>query len=300
MTARISVVIPTYQMAGYVGEAIESVLRQSYAAHEIVVVDDGSTDDTLQVLDRFAELIRIIRQPNAGVSLARNRGAAEASGEWIAFLDADDTWLPRKLEIQIDRLVARASVVASFTEATVVDEVNDTTRELRYRNELDMTSTLLLHGCVIGNNSSVVVRRSMLLGLGGYDTQLSQSADWDLWLRLAQRGSFDLVKEPLVRYRVHGSSMSRDIGLLEADTRRVLDKFFSSAHRVGKYAKLRRSAYAHNYAVLAGSYLHAGQLGSSLRCLGRSALYHPGALRHALGAPMRAARRSIAAGERPQ
>lgn len=294
MPSRVSVVIPTYQAARFVGDAIESVLSQTLPPDEVIVVDDGSTDSTQDVLAAFGPRLRVIRQPNSGVAAARNRGAADATSDHLAFLDADDTWLPGKLARQVERLVTRPEIVASFTETLFVDERDGTERHVRYRNDGDMVRTLLLEGCVIGNNSSVLVRRSVFDDVGGYDVATSQSADWDLWLRLAERGPFDLVREPLVRYRVHGSSMSRDIGLLEADNLRVLEKFFASPGHAQRYGRVRRVAYAHNYVVLAGSYLHARQIGPALRSLARAAARHPGSLWRAVGAPVRAARRAVA------
>lgn len=294
MPPRVSVVIPTYQAARFVGDAIESVLSQTLPADEIIVVDDGSTDSTQDVLAAFGGRIRVIRQANSGVAAARNRGAAAAGSDHLAFLDADDTWLPGKLARQVERLMTRPEVVASFTETLFVNEADGTARHVRYRNDGDMVRTLLLAGCVIGNNSSVLVRRSVFDEVGGYDVATSQSADWDLWLRLAERGPLDLIREPLVRYRVHASSMSRDVRLLEADNLRVLEKFFTSPEHADRYGIDRRAAYAHNYVVLAGSYLHARQIRPALRSLARAAALHPGSLWRAVGTPLRAARRAIA------
>ena len=292
MASRVSVVIPTYQLARYVGGAVASVLAQTRPADEVIVVDDGSTDDTQAVLARYEDRVRVIRQANAGVSQARNRGARESSGELLAFLDGDDAWEPRKLEVQLDRLAARPDVVASFTETLFVDEATGRTTHVRYRNDPDMVATLLVAGCVIGNNSSVVIRRQVFTDVGGYDPRMSQSADWDLWLRLAARGPFDLVSEPLVRYRVHASSMSRDVALLEADNGRVLEKFFSG-DGARRYAGVRRRSYAHNYAVLSGSYLHAGRPGRAIAAFAKAVLHHPGELRRAPGAVLRLAGRAL-------
>lgn len=255
-------------------------------------MDDGSRDHTAEVLERYSGCVRVIRQKNSGVSAARNRGASEAHGDLVAFLDADDAWLPRKLELQLERLAAHPEVVASFTETLFVHEGSGLTRHVRYRNDADMVETLLVHGCVIGNNSSVVIRQATFVETGGFDTRLSQSADWDMWLRLAERGPFDLVAEPLVRYRVHDTSMSRNIPLLESDNRRVLEAFFDSPQRAG-HSHLRRAAFAHNYAVLAGSYLHARAYRQAFRCLFTAAHYRPAALTHAVGLPPRAIARAI-------
>lgn len=269
------------------------MLRQTRPPDEVIVIDDGSRDETPVVLERYRGRIRAVRQTNGGVSRARNHGAMVATGELVAFLDADDTWEPRKLEVQLGRLSAHPDIVASFTETLFVDDRTGETEHVRYRNGPDMVATLLTAGCVIGNNSSVVVRRDLFLELGGYDPSLSQSADWDMWLRLAARGPFDLVREPLVRYRVHGSSMSRNIDLLEADNRRVLEKSLGSPLAARYGPRLRRRAWAHNHIVLAGSYLHARRFRPALRCVWAAALDDPTTLGRALGTPARLVRRAL-------
>jgi glycosyltransferase involved in cell wall biosynthesis len=283
--SRVSVVIPTYQSGRYVGSAIESVLVQTRPPDEVIVVDDGSTDDTADVLGRFGQRIRVIRQANAGVSLARDRGARSATGSLVAFLDADDEWSPRKLEVQVPRMSA-PEVIASFTEALFEDERSGRTWHVRYTLEPDMTATLLLRGCVIGNNSTVVVRREPFLAIGGYDPALSQSADWDMWIRLSEHGRFELVREPLARYRVRAGSMSADVALLAADNVRVLDKFFASPSG-DRYRTLRRRAYGRNWVTVAGSYLHRGDPVAAVLSLARASAHHPAALGRALTAPLR-------------
>ncbi len=233
----------------------------------------------------------MVRQENAGVSSARDRGAEIASGDLIAFLDADDEWRPDKLAIQVARLKERPDVVASFAEPEYMDVRTGERWRVRYRNAADMVPILLLEGCVIGNNSSVVVRREPFFAAGAYDARSSVSADWDLWLRLAERGPFDLVKAPLILYRFHPGGMSRSVPHLERDNLGVLDRFFTPEARRARYGHLRRRAYANVFVVLAGGYLHAGDVPAALRCLVRAALYDPRSLGRALGLPVRLARR---------
>lgn len=263
---------------------------QTRAPDEVVVVDDGSRDGTADVAAGFPG-VRVVRQDNAGVSIARDRGAEMASGDLIAFLDADDVWFPDKLERQVARLEGRPEVVASFAEPEYLDARTGARWRVRYRNAPEMVRLLLLEGCVIGNNSSVVVRRDAFFAVGGYDPRSSVSADWDLWLRLAEVGPFDLIDSPLILYRFHPAGMSRSVPLLERDNVAVLDRFFAQQARRARYGQLRRRAYANVYVVLAGGYLHARDLRASLRCLVRAALCDPKTLGRALGLPGRWLRR---------
>ena len=150
----------------------------------------------------------------------------------------------------------------------------------------DYTEAILLHSMVAGCISSGVVRRALALEIGGFDPSFSQSADWDFWLRLSLATGFVPVTEPLVRYRTYSGNMSSDVALLERDTFAVLDKFFADPASV-RYRPLRSRAYANHWMICSGSYLHAGRPGSSLRCLGRGLLAHPGNVGRPLGMPLR-------------
>ena len=291
MEPLVSVVIPAFNAAPYVSRAIESVLAQTHRAVELIVVDDGSSDATYEVAGRFGSAVACIRQANRGVSSARNRGATDASGDLFAFLDADDEWLPRKLEVQLARLAARPEAIASFTNSVAVDERTGSERSLPYQLEPDMERNLLVKGPLIGNASSVLLRRGAFEAVGGFDEELSQSADYDLWLRLAGRGEFDYLPEVLVRLHVREGSMSSSVPLLERDTRRVLDKFFADPAGAARCARDRGRAYGNALTMLSGSYLHAGDLRSSLRCLSEAVLRHPASLAVPVGLLARGLRR---------
>ena len=298
MTCLVSVVIPAFNAERWIADTLRSVVAQTYPDIEVVVVDDGSTDGTEKVVRSFGRAVRYVRQENAGVSRARNRGFEEARGELIAFLDADDEWLPEKIGTQVQRILARPEVVVSFTDCIYVDQsTNAEVFRMRCRLEPDLVAGLLLHSCIVGNASTVMVRRTAFERVGGFDPAFSQCADWDMWIRLAGLGSVDIVSEPLARYRIIPGSMSRSSTLLEKDTLGVLEKFFARPEQASRYGPMRDRIYSNQYLILSGTHLHAGHLGASLRCLGLAALRRPAALLRAFGLPARALARLL--GGRP-
>lgn len=194
---RISVIIPTYNRAHCVGEAIKSVLDQTYKNFEIIVVDDGSTDNTEEVLATFGDKIRVIRQENRGVSAARNAGIREARGEWLAFLDSDDLWLPDKLAIQIAGLHRYPEAIAHMVDAEIIGygtrritlfdirglKEEFRMRPLRKRPLLDVLQTPFF-------TPSWCLKKSIVKGLGGFREEMIIFEDWDLLTRVALEGVF--------------------------------------------------------------------------------------------------------------
>jgi glycosyltransferase involved in cell wall biosynthesis len=202
----VSAVIPSYNYARHVGEAIESVLGQTLPAHEILVIDDGSTDDTPAVAARYGNKIHYVRTKNQGVSAARNEGIKRATGDLIAFLDADDRWLPHKLERQVplfaDPTVGLAHtgcrVFDGATEATLVEPIPQ--KELAFHE--------LLNCCAVSLSSAMVPRR-VFAEVGGFHPAFSNAADWDMWIRIARNHQVTGCPEVLVEYRSHTTSMSQ-------------------------------------------------------------------------------------------
>ena len=238
----ISVVIPTYNRAALLPEAIESALGQSYAPVEIIVVDDGSKDDTEAVVRRFGAAVGYVSQSNAGVGVARNTGASHATGKWVAFLDSDDAWERDKLALQLAALRVAPNAAWSVTDLTVVDgegrprgdppwsplvfgclkEMGTTARDLfarqLERHEVEWATgrvevfagdlyPLLFHGN-LGLPSSLMIRRDVFQGSGGFDPAFRVAEETEFLHRLSARWPAALVMAPLVRYRVaHGPSL---------------------------------------------------------------------------------------------
>jgi glycosyltransferase involved in cell wall biosynthesis len=212
--SRVSVIIPTYNRAGLVPQAVASVLAQSYRDFELLVVDDGSRDGTAQALAPFRGEIKVLRHPRRrGVSAARNQGIAAARGQWLAFLDSDDLWLPEKLAAQITWLEANPQVLLCQTEEIWVRQgvrVNPPASHVKEGGWIFFRS---LRRCLI-SPSAVVLNRRLLEAHGGFDEDLPAAEDYDLWLRLSWRYPVGLVPEPLVVKRGgHAGQLSRQSGL---------------------------------------------------------------------------------------
>ncbi|HUB87670.1 MAG TPA: glycosyltransferase family A protein, partial [Verrucomicrobiae bacterium] len=202
----VSVVMPAFNAAGVVGEALESIQRQTFRNFEAIIVDDGSTDSTTEVVRRFCETdsrFTLVARPHSGISSSRNHGISNARGEWIAFLDADDLWFPQKLERQmaLSREDPRANFL--FTNFFLWDGQHDL--RLWYPDgrplpEGDTVRQLIFDFTYLP--STALVRLRTLLGAGRFDLEMRMAEDWDMWLRIAERGIWARgVREPLVRYR---------------------------------------------------------------------------------------------------
>jgi glycosyltransferase involved in cell wall biosynthesis len=271
----VSVVIPVFNGGQFVGQAILSVLKQTWRDLEVIVVDDGSTDETPSVVGEFGDRILYLRQERQGVSVARNAGIRAARGEYLAFLDADDVWLPQKLQRQIECLNDNPDVGAVGCGHYVVDrELNILEKKIPSCWQSPLEDLLLFRSNWGLFSSTLLVRRSVIERVGGFDPSLSTSADWDLAIRIARQCGVTFVGEPLVYYRQHGANMHLNVRLMERDMRVVLRKAFAMSGEQ-EFASLRRRAYGGLFRVLAGSYWHSGDVLSAIRCLLLSIAWHP-------------------------
>jgi glycosyltransferase involved in cell wall biosynthesis len=179
-----------------VGEAVSSVLAQEDVASEVIVVDDGSTDDTAETLASFGSAVRIISQPRRGVSAARNAGIRASSGEWLAFLDSDDLWLPQKLRIQLAFLRDHPEFKICQTEETWIRSGRLLNPKKYHRKPSGHCFPQLLDRCLI-SPSAVIIHRDLFTEAGLFDEALPACEDYDLWLRIGCRHPIGLVKESL-------------------------------------------------------------------------------------------------------
>lgn len=207
---KVSVIIPAYNSAQYVGEAVESALAQTYKDHEIIVVDDGSTDNTKEVLSPYTSRIKYFFQENRGAPAARNFGISRSRGRYVAFLDADDLWLPDKLEKQVMALESNPHLAFVSSGTYAVNAQNQIIGVWNKNPQIKEN-----FGNLLENNFiyilTVVVRRDCLDKVGGFDERLFPSDDYDLWLRLAKRYPFGYIDAPLAKYRIHQNNSCKNV-----------------------------------------------------------------------------------------
>jgi hypothetical protein len=208
----VSVVVPTHQRADLLPRLLASVLGQDLPDLELVVVDDGSTDGTRELLDSCADpRVRVLSHPQArGVAHARNTGTAAARGRWVAWCDDDDVWAPYKLRLQLQALEATPGALWSNGGSAYVDSDLRLSRVRRCPDPATVASDILRINAVTGGGSGVMADRALVLSLGGFDTRMSMYADWDLWARLAHVAPLAAVDRPLVGYVEHSGGMSRN------------------------------------------------------------------------------------------
>lgn len=192
----VSVIIPTYNRRDFISEALASVLAQSYHDFEVIVVDDGSTDDTREVVQAFPE-VRYLYQENRGVSAARNHGVAVSSGRLLAFLDSDDVWQPRKLQTQVAFFAARPEARICQSEEIWLRHGVRVNLHNKHRKPSGDIFARSLQLCLV-SPSAVMLRRELFEETGGFDESLPACEDYDLWLRIAVKEPVHLLEEPLV------------------------------------------------------------------------------------------------------
>jgi glycosyltransferase involved in cell wall biosynthesis len=211
----VSVVIPCFNQGHYLAEAIESVLEQTLPAVEVVVVDDGSTDNSYEVAGRYERVARM-RQHNRGVAAARNTGWRATSSEYLVFLDADDRLLPEALEVGAGALARRPHIAFVSGFSRDVGDDGKVIRGMRQPLVSQDHYLRLLEDCFIWSGSSIVYRRSALEAVGGFDESLGAADDYELYLRLARRFPIYCHEEVVTEYRRHGTNTTRDPGIVLA------------------------------------------------------------------------------------
>lgn len=205
---QISTVIPTYNCRKYLNRAIDSVLEQTRPVDEIIVVDDGSTDDTPDLLAQYGDRIRTLRVNNGGLSWARNHGMRIARGSWVALLDSDDWWMPNKIEKQVELIEQNPQLDFVYTGIRMIrldgefwdrDTTDPATiwPGLRYANTI--------------TPSTIMARRDLLLEAGGFDESLRRCEDWEMWVRLGENVRYGAVRQPMIYYQITPGSLSSQV-----------------------------------------------------------------------------------------
>ena len=256
---RVSVVVPTYNRAGFVREAIASVLQQDYPDVELVVVDDGSRDGTAAVVSGFGSAVQYLWQENRGVSAARNRGAAASIGDLIAFLDSDDLWLPNKVSAQVAYFQAHPDAQACHTDEIWIRRGVRVNERRIHRKQGGWQFLASLPRCLI-SPSAIMMRRTLWDRLGGFDATLPACEDYDLWLRLTAIAPVGFLPERLVvkrgghadqlsrrtpvldRYRIQALEKALATPLSPEHRRAVLEQLVAKCRIVAQGARKRRHA----------------------------------------------------------
>lgn len=226
----ISVIIPLYHSEKTILETLESVFRQTFSDFEIIAVNDGSKDSTLDILATIKDpRLKVFSYPNSGISPSRNRGISHAEGEFIAFLDHDDLWTPDKLELQLKALQENPDAAIAYSWVDLIDESSQFIRSHnRYSVSGDAFPKLLLDN-IIHTASNPLIRKSALIEVGGFDESVFGPEDWDLFLRLATCYHFVAVPQTQVFFRMTATSASTNIARQETQTLKVIEGAFSLA-----------------------------------------------------------------------
>jgi glycosyltransferase involved in cell wall biosynthesis len=246
---QVSVIIPTYNRAKLLSEAIESVLNQTFGDFELIIVDDGSTDDTAAVVAGYPDRrIHYHRQEKQEKGATRNRGVALSRGEFITFLDDDDWYMPRKLEVQVQALRAQPDVgmvISGWDRVTESGELVRAERPWLHHPQPALQDWLF---AAMAHVAAVLIRRPWFDRVGGFNHNLMQAEDTYLWFRLAQAGCpVDWVKEVVFKQRLHGSNSVRNMTNVKKGKITMLDAVFSDAQAPSLLGMSQESAYARVY-----------------------------------------------------
>jgi len=244
----ISVITPAYNAEQTIVETIVSVQQQTFADFELIVVDDGSTDRTLELLYTVKEpRLKVFSCENYGVSVARNYGIARATGEFIAFLDADDLWTTNKLELQLAALQQHPEAGVAYSWTRIIDAQGELSHASEPVNFTGNVYAELLVRNFIYSGSNVLIRKQALESVGDFDPTLSYGEDWELYLRLAAKWSFTVVPEAQVLYRQTSNSASSKFEVMEQAILRVIEKTFLTAPLELQHLRKQSTGYFYQF-----------------------------------------------------
>jgi len=227
---KVSIVIPTYNRAWLLRKAISSVLNQTYQDFEIIVVDDASTDNTIDVISALnSKRIKYIRHEyNKGEAEARNTGILNTNGQYIAFLDDDDEWLPKKLELQVKK-IENSPQKTGLIYTSIIRYYYKENKLIKKHQSITLhkgeTYHILMKQNIIGTPSCVLIRRKCIEKIGLFDNTISYGLDYDYWIRISKHFDIEYLTEPLVKYRIHENRHSNNIELRAQGARDLAKKY---------------------------------------------------------------------------
>lgn len=254
----VSVIIPAYNAERFILETIQSLQRQTFIDFEIIVVDDGSTDQTVFLVTQIEEpRLRVLSVDHQGLSATRNRGVAASQSKFVAFLDADDLWMPDTLKSYVEALTANSAADLSYgwTYFWNYDLKNssDAIKLISPSATGVNAYRAMLERNIVGNGSNIFVRRSAFDAVGGFDQTLTHGEDWEFCFRVALQGEVALVPQPLVYYRQHSTSICSDFEPAKTSFFKALDKIYDLAPP--KYTVLKVKVQSSLYIYVANLYL---------------------------------------------
>ena len=255
----VSVVVPTYNRASRLGETLLSVLNQTYHDFELIVVDDGSTDGTSKVIQSFPNVRYVFMEENRGVSRARNEGLARAKGRYICFLDSDDLWDKKKLQIQVQWMERNADCQVCYTNEIWIRKgvrVNPMKKHRKYSGDIFRHCLPL---CIV-SPSSAMLRAGLFETIGNFDESLPACEDYDLWLRIAMKYKFHFIEEPLIiKHGGHADQLSRKYWGMDRFRVAVLKKLLDLNLLKGDRLQLTRSVLVGKCSVLIRGFVKRGK-----------------------------------------
>lgn len=252
----VSVIIPAYKAAKYIEETVLSVLNQTHSKLELIIVDDGSPDNQSEVIEKLLTTdhrIQYIKQANGGVSSARNHGFKRSKGNYIAFLDADDVWLPNNLEAKLKKFAEDTELGLVHSDLEIIDgdsQLTGTTKSGKAGYILD--DLLAWNGTCIPTPSSILVKREVVEKVGGFDLELSNAADQEFFFRVANKYKIGRVEQITWRYRVHDHNMHSNITVMEKDA--LLAYRRAEEHHLFKSRKFRNLCFSNMYMIMGASW----------------------------------------------
>jgi len=261
MNKQVSVIIPAYNCAKYIRACLNSALNQTYTNLEVIVIDDGSTDDTKEAAVSFGDRIRYAYQPNRGVSAARNQGIKMAQGDYIAFLDADDVWTADKISEQVAFLALHPDIGVALTDMEFISEDGRSTGFYK-RREAYPHDGMILPDVMIRPfpfPSTVLIRKNVLDGVGGFNENLRRSEDAEWFLRVAMKYKVGLIEKPLTQYRDVGNSLTTNMQVYETRICVLNDFFRQHPKVVSQYPDAAKQSLYKAYRDYGKDLLHQGQ-----------------------------------------
>lgn len=256
---KVSVIIPTYNRDKFISDTIDSVLNQTFKDFEVIVIDDGSTDNTKSVLKKYGTRIRVLEQTNLERAVARNNGVKNSSGKYIAFLDSDDLWMKNKLEKQVEILEQNKDIILTYCSCLRVDEegkkIKIAKRQLQGFSG-NVKEHLLLRNCIV--SPTPVLRREYFNKTEGFKSQYIPYEDWEFWIRFSLLGQFYFINEPLACYRIH-SEQSVQLVKAEKIEHVTLSLLNNSFKLNGESSELKNKSLGLANLRLCYWYLLAGQ-----------------------------------------